>query len=310
LDWIKRKYNQRWFSYEIWNVGTVNKDIDDICRDGRLKDVVWFPRQRGYSFIADPFVLLSSDADLTVLVENFEYTGTCKGKISRCRVAPGTGQYQLHDVLVREWHLSYPYVFSDSSSQYCIPEMHEARRCDLYKIEESGDLQFVRTVIANIAVGDPTVFFENGSWWLFCTHGGSTSLYAYHAKTLDGEWRAHAANPIKSDISSSRPAGPPYRRCGDLYRPGQDCSTTYGGAVVISKILELTPDRFREEFVCRIAPESPGEYPDGFHTINVLDGACVVDGKKIVTDWLWFFRSLRFGARVHVRRRRVLGGPS
>ena len=130
-------------------------------------------------------------------------------------------------------------------------------------------------------VTDATVFLEGGLWWLFCTHPGSAELYVYHAETLQGEWTAHALNPVKRDVSSSRPAGTPYRRRGGLYRPAQDCSTTYGGAVAINRILELAPDRFREEVVYRIGPEWPGKYPDGFHTLNVLDGACVVDGKRI-----------------------------
>jgi hypothetical protein len=302
-NWIKGR-RQRWFCYDIWNVGIVNKDIDEICRMGRLEDVRWAPRQESYEFISDPFVLRYA-SELTVLVERFDYLRSCKGRISQYRLAPGTAQYQLQDVLDQEHHLSYPYTFRNGNIQYCIPEAYEARRCDLYEIKESGDLEFIRTLIEGVAIVDATVFFENGRWWLFCTHGGSAELYAYHAQTLDDEWRAHAANPIKCDISSSRPAGPPYRRRGNLYRPAQDCSTTYGGAVVISQILELTPDRFQEEVVVRIAPEASGECPDGFHTLNVLDGMCVVDGKRIVTDWSWFLRGWVFGARSRARRRRV-----
>jgi hypothetical protein len=190
-------------------------------------------------------------------------------------------------------------------NHYCVPEMHEAKRCDLYLIKESGDLDFIQTLIDGVAVIDPTVFFENGRWWLLCTHEGSAELYGYHAQTLGGAWIAHALNPLKRDVSSARPAGPPYRRRGKLYRPAQDCSTTYGGAVVINRILELSPERFREEVVCRIAPEASGDYPDGFHTLNVLDGMCVVDGKKIVTDWSWFFRGWIFGARSRARRRQA-----
>jgi hypothetical protein len=160
-------------------------------------------------------------------------------------------------------------------------------------------------MIKGVAITDATVFFEGGRWWLFCTHGGSARLYAYYAEKLDGEWMAHALNPLKSDRASSRPAGPPYRRRGELYRPAQDCSTTYGGAVVINRILELAPARFREQAVCRIEPETDGEYPLGFHTLNVLDGMCVVDGKKIVTDWAWPFKGWRFRVGTRMRRRRL-----
>jgi hypothetical protein len=302
-DWIKKRL-QKWFCYDIWNIGVLNKDIDEVCRQGRLEDVVWVPRQESYSYVADPFVLKDA-SELTVLLERFEYMRSCKGRISRCRLAPGADQYQMQDALDRECHLSYPYVFSDGSKHYCVPEMHESKRCDLFVVRETGDLEFVRTMLEGIPVTDATIFFENGRWWLFCTHGGSVELHVYHAETLRGEWTAHARNPVKSDLRSSRPAGPPYRRRGGLYRPAQDCSTTYGGAVVINQILELTPDRFEEEVVCRIAPETSGAYPDGFHTINVLDGACVVDGKKIVTDWSWFFRGWVFGARSRARHRRL-----
>jgi hypothetical protein len=307
-DWINHR-RQKWFCYDIWNLGVVSKDIDEICRAGRLEDVAWVPRQGTYSYIADPFVLRGA-SELTVLLERFEYTRSCKGRISRCRLATGAEQYRLQDVLDQEWHLSYPYVFSDGSKHYCVPEMHEARRCDLYLIKESGDLEFIRTLIDGVAVVDPTVFFENGRWWLFCTYGGSADLHAYHAERPDGSWIAHELNPLKRDLSSARPAGPPYRRRGKLYRPAQDCSATYGGAVVINQILELAPDRFREEIVFRIGPERPGEYPDGFHTLNVLDGACVVDGKRTVTDWSWFFRGWVFGARSRARRRRLHGAPA
>ena len=251
--WIKAR-RQKWFCYDIWNTGVVNKDIDEICRNGRLDDVLWVPRQRKYEFIADPFVLKNA-SELTVLVEQFEYVRSCKGKIVRCRLAPGSGQYQLHDVLDRDCHLSYPYTFRDGDCQYCIPETYEARRCDLYRIRESGALEFIRTLIEGHPITDATVFVEGGLWWLFCTHADSAELYVYHAKTLHGDWTAHVLNPVKCDVSSSRPAGPPYRRRGNLYRPAQDCSNTYGGAVIINRILELAPDRFREEFVCRIGPE-------------------------------------------------------
>jgi hypothetical protein len=306
--WIKDR-RQKWFCYDIWNIGVVNKDIDEICRKGRLDDVVWVPRQRKYEFIADPFVLKNAN-ELTVLVEQFQYVKSCKGKIARCRLAPGTGQYQLQDVLNRECHLSYPFTFWDGDIQYCIPETYEARRCDLYRIRNTGELEFTRTLIEGVPVTDATVFFEGGLWWLFCTDPGSAELYVYHAETLHGAWTAHAHNPVKSDLSSSRPAGPPYRRQGTLYRPAQDCSTTYGGAVIINRVLELAPDRFREEVVCRIRPETSGAYPHGFHTLNVLDGACVVDGKRTVVDWAWVFRGWVFGARSRARRRRLWRAPT
>ena len=44
-------------------------------------------------------------------------------------------------------------------------------------------------------------------------------------------------------------AGPIFQKNGFIYRFGQDCSEKYGGRITILKILEITPDRYREEKV-------------------------------------------------------------
>jgi hypothetical protein len=60
-DWIKgRRHN--WFCYDIWNIGVVNKNVDEICPNGRLDGVVCVPRQPKYEFIEDPFVLKTASA--------------------------------------------------------------------------------------------------------------------------------------------------------------------------------------------------------------------------------------------------------
>src|SRR5688572_19860355 len=94
---------QRSFCYDIWNVGIVHKDIDELCSDSCLTDVNWLPRQGRYQFIADPFVLSNADKT-TMLVERFEYKGTCKGTISRCEISPDAKYYELHDVLDQDCH--------------------------------------------------------------------------------------------------------------------------------------------------------------------------------------------------------------
>jgi hypothetical protein len=125
-------------------------------------------------------------------------------------------------------------------------------------------LEFDRMLIEGVPITDATVFFEGGLWWLFCTHVGSVELHVYHAKTLHGESTAHTLNPVKREVSSSRPAGPPYRRRGDLYRPAQDCSITFGGGVTINRVLELAPDRFREGSCAASVRRRPGRIHTAF----------------------------------------------
>ena len=40
---------------------------------------------------------------------------------------------------------------------------------------------------------------------------------------------------VKTDVRSARPAGTPFVYQGELYRPAQDCSRTYGGSIVIHR---------------------------------------------------------------------------
>ena len=83
---------------------------------------------------------------------------------------------------------------------------------------------------------------------------------------------------MKIDLRSARPAGTPFHHEGGLDRPAQDCSTTYGGAVAICRVDELTPTSFRE-VVVRGLPPLPGRYRPGFHTLASIGDRTLIDGK-------------------------------
>jgi hypothetical protein len=71
---------------------------------------------------------------------------------------------------------------------------------------------------------------------------------------------------------------------GVLYRPSQDCSETYGGALVINRIDRLTPTEFHESVAATLRPLPGGPYPHGLHTLNGLADGTVLDGKKFTFD--------------------------
>ncbi len=74
-----------------------------------------------------------------------------------------------------------------------------------------------------------------------------------------------------------------FARDGVLYRPAQDCSTTYGGAVVINAVVRLDTEWFEERPVDRIAADG-GPYPEGRHTLTHGGGLIAIDGKRSVID--------------------------
>jgi hypothetical protein len=114
-----------------------------------------------------------------------------------------------------------------------------------------------------------------------------------YSNALSGPWRPHEGNPVKIDIRSSRPGGTPFRVGDELYRPAQDCSRTYGGALVVNRVKVCTPTHYEEEAVATLRPDPAGLYPDGVHTLSFGNGYAAVDGKRISYHPVMLFHKFR-----------------
>ena len=69
-----------------------------------------------------------------------------------------------------------------------------------------------------------------------------------------------------------------HRAGGGIIRPAQDCSSTYGGALVFFELEELTPSCFRErEIGSADASSLPGPWRDRCHTWNAAGSWRVFD---------------------------------
>lgn len=288
------------FLRDEWNVGLVAAPVEHLLARGRLAKVRWLGTNAGRTYLADPIALHGSG---DFLAEHFEYEGRARGTIVRCRL-DGKGGLAVSPLLETGYHLSYPFVVHDGRRSYLVPEAHEAGMVAMHALDADGTLGPPETLIEGAFV-DPTLVRIDGRWWLFCSGPGSRQLFAFHAKSLHGPWHSHLRNPLKTDLTGARPAGPLFARAGRLFRPAQDCSRTYGGAITVHRIVELTPARFHEEFVGRIEPERDGPYPAGVHTLGVLDDCCLVDGKRTVFDPAWALHGRAHGRKVEERRARL-----
>jgi hypothetical protein len=279
------------FHMEVWNVGLVEQSPEQVVRSGQLdaQAVRWCKPHAPGHFIADPFAY-ERDGQHVVLVEDYDHHA--KGRISELTGGPEASELGLVPSLEPPYHLSYPHLFGEGGELYCLPEMFEARACGLWKrVGERWEL--VRKLVDGLPVVDPTLFKHEGRYWLLCTlqddgAHGNLKLYGFYADSLDGEFRPHLLNPLKTDISSARPAGSVLALDGALYRPAQDCSETYGGALVLQRIDKLSPSEFEEVEVARFAPEPTGPYPHGLHTLNPMGFRTLIDGKKFAFDPLAF----------------------
>ena len=191
-------------------------------------------------------------------------------------------------------HLAYPFTVRNSGSLWCIPDASFTGVVRAHRVSaphDAWDDGFV--LLHDVPAADPTVIEYDGRWWLFCTRhddAPSVNLHVFHAPTLRGPWSPHSANPVKSDVRSSRPAGTPFIVAGVLHRPAQDCSRAYGGAVTINRVMGLTPTRFVEE-VAAVVPPDPS-YPDGLHTLSAFGDRTLVDGRRRVWAPMKPFRRL------------------
>ncbi|MBC5827107.1 MAG: hypothetical protein GIW99_05420 [Candidatus Eremiobacteraeota bacterium] len=264
-----------------WNIGIVQRPVTDFLASQGLGDVDWCGELPKGQYLADPMAL--SRAGLThVLCEKYDYES--KGSI--CRITYDGTSWSDSPVPSIEipTHASYPFLLERRGEVYCIPETFEAKQSTVFKaIEFPNAWENVGAILHGFSSVDTTPFQHDGGWWLFCTDdddGPNYKLQLWYADDLLGPWSPHPANPVKIDVRSARPAGPPFVHDGTLYRPAQDCSKVYGGAITINKISTLTMAKFEEEVIAIIQPDSRALYPNGIHTLCSAGSICVVDGQR------------------------------
>jgi len=211
-------------------------------------------------FIADPFMIRRNGRDY-IFVEDLDFA-VDRGIIT---------VYQLHDgkaerlgvALEEDFHLSFPYLFEYQGELYMCPETCEARDVRLYRcIDFPLKWELAETIFEDIKATDTMIFERGGGWWLFTNEnpaeamdcGYQLSIY-YSDNPLGGTWRPHEENPIYVDPRRARNGGL-LEENGELYRVNQVQGLgVYGRAAVINRIIELTPESYREERICEIEPE-------------------------------------------------------
>lgn len=273
---------------DIWRIGLVEAPIAAVAAAGGIEGlpVRWLAEEPGFRFLADPFGLWR-DGRLFLFAEAYDYR-TRHGVIDVLELGEDLSPSSRRTVLREPWHLSYPYVFEAEGEVWMAPEAHRSGGVTLYRAAAFPDRweAVVRLDLDTPAI-DPTLFRHGGLWWMAYAPAGSQAfkqgrLHLAFAETLTGPWRTHPGNPVRVNPSSSRPGGTPFLDAGALTLPVQDCRRTYGSAVRLLRILELTPEGFAAEAGPEIpAPASAAPYSDGLHTLSACGDLTLVDVKRI-----------------------------
>lgn len=271
----------RLFVEHAWDVGIVAARPQDALTGLRKCSVHWLHPRTKRPFYADPFALPGSQG-LRILCERLSSRDRL-GRIVELTLDENSGAIDERDAITdAHGHLSYPFVLAHDGALYCVPENAEGGSVRAFPAENAS-FGAPLPLLEGVAACDATLVQHGGRWWLFCTRrdgGANLALYLYHSASPMGPWSEHRANPVKIDIAGARPAGP-FFTCGSaLYRPAQDCSSGYGGAIVLHRIVHLDEKQFSEETVARIEAFD-ARYPHGAHTLCFLpDGRALVDGKR------------------------------
>jgi len=274
---------RKYFLIELWNIGYINKPINQFLDDKRDFKVNWlFPGDKKISR-ADPFPIKWRNK-IYILFESYEIKKS-KGEIHSFIFNPfKILKREVSVVMSKHYHLSYPFVFNYKNEIYLLPESIQNSEVALYKASEFPIIWEKKAVlIKNFSCSDPTIFFYDNYWWLACSGGNAdrnNKLYIFYSKELFGSWLPHKKNPVKIDIRSSRPAGKVFKYNGSLIRPSQDCSKSYGRRIILNKIIELTPFKFKEKAIKIINPVHNCSFRKGIHTFNPIGNIIAVDGKR------------------------------
>jgi hypothetical protein len=241
-------------------------------------------------YAADPFFAPSSAVidganDDCVLYEHFDNatrTGVIWQSALTQRAGPTTSPTPGPTKLPLDAHASYPFVVTIGERVLCVPQVAGAPLRLFERVTaEDGQWHEVGKLLDEVVL-DPTIVRWDDRWWLFGTRPGRdslTKLYLWHASEVEGPWRPHVRNPVKTDVRSARPAGTPFVHEGRLYRPAQDCAKGYGSAVAICEITTLSQTDFAERVVRVVQPDPSWPFPNGIHTLSSAGPRTLLDAR-------------------------------
>jgi len=272
-------------SRQTWNCAIISAPIHEVAglagskaQEAALRSAVWMdpgPQE----FFADPFGYRAPGSPIQILFERFNWR-TSLGTIASVSF-DGEKYSSVSTILDTGSHLSYPYILSQENDWFVIPENSAEKRVVSYRLSGQAVADHEAEIFTGKEMVDTSFVDFGGRKWAFCTiddFARNTHLHVFYFEDAERRWAPHPLNPVKSDIRSARPAGTPFVHAGILYRPGQDCSRVYGGAVIVNEVQVLTDKDYQEVEVSAVRPPRNSYYHEGVHTISGLDEYTLIDG--------------------------------
>lgn len=264
-------------SFFHYNIGFFS--FSDQIFSGNVK-INWMIHSYKDRFFADPFILEVTPNEIKVLVEEFLYK-KWKGRISLLTIDKHT--YQLKDIKVLldlETHLSFPFIFRTEQRIYVIPENSASGSLHAYRYKEEDESLHYEGVIAKQPIVDPVIIQQNDFYILFGSLPGKNEnkdLFMWKSDGLLKEYTLVNNIPVISNRAScARRGGNFFFIKEELFSAVQSCVNSYGEALNLCKVRNISDSTLEEEIVSTLYPDN--KYSEGLHTFNQYKGICVVDG--------------------------------
>lgn len=258
------------FIEKRWEVSLVRSGggspLSSVCQlESRHLEWSTLRREPEYSFYADPFFF----EDHHIVVEAM-CRRTGKGQILLI------GADEVEKIRGFGGHVSYPAPVLVNGETLLLPEVSSWRPPALFSIDQGKASLAAELDIDVAGLLDPTLFQHNGRFYLFGndTRTGPSILRLWAASSVTGRFEEHPASPIRTSARGSRMAGALFYENGEIFRLGQDFRRGYGDGVLLFRIVELTEERYSEEYLESLT------FGDvrGPHTMNFRNG-------EILFDW-------------------------
>ena len=299
--WARVGFREQWFFvYSKDNFPAADPSQKKAARSDRFTSV----KASGNRNCADPF-LFERHGKTYLFFE--EYEEGQRGVICCAEFHEDGTLGKPRQVLSRNYHLSYPFVFEWRGQVYMLPETQDNRTVEIYgAVEFPYRWELAGVLLNNVSAVDSTIFQHKDRLWLFAAGldgegTESNELSLFWANSLFGPWQPHPKNPVVCDVRRARPAGSLFFDQGSLIRPAQDCTARYGYAISLNRVDELSETDYREVPVATILPD----WMDGIHathTFNRLSGITVLDARSRVPRFPLLRRAL-------ARRSQTTVGP-
>ena len=147
----------------------------------------------------------------------------------------------------------------------------------LYKcIEFPKKWIYIKTIKNNLFAPDVSVHIKDDIIYLFTCNTRKSNLKIFYSTDLFNNFEEHPIN--NTIIKNPRNAGNIFELNNNFYRPSQICTPSYGYAIGINIINELSKNKYSETLIKVINPDWFPELT-GTHTFNICNDLLIIDGR-------------------------------